>query len=94
MVLTGSSAEAVLTSCLATQATILWKGAGDDSLDGAAGRDLISGQDGNDFISAGSMNDTVSGGDGDDLIYADGGNDLANGIMETIKSLVDMVQTH
>ena len=70
------------------------RGAGDDLLDGAAGRDLISGQDGNDFISAGSMNTRSPA----EMVMTSftrmGAMIWPMEIMETIKSLVDMVQTH
>ena len=59
--------------------SLIYGGAGDDTIHGGDGRDTISGDQGDDVILSGGGNDSVRGGDGDDSIDGGAGADTING---------------
>ncbi|MFN6230409.1 MAG: beta strand repeat-containing protein, partial [Dolichospermum sp.] len=76
-VLTGGSGNDSLT------ATNVWSlifgGAGNDTLGGSVGKDTLSGGAGNDSLSGGYGNDILSGGYGNDTLGGGDGNDTLSG---------------
>jgi serralysin len=68
--------------------SIIWAGAGDDTLEGRGefdqlygqeGRDSLSGGDGGDWLTGGTGDDTLDGGDGEDVLSGGDGNDVLDG---------------
>jgi ELWxxDGT repeat protein len=64
---------------LITLRSLIWSGAGDDTIWGDSSRDTIWGEAGEDLINAGRSADMVDGGSGDDTIYGSTGNDTLSG---------------
>ena len=60
-------------------ATMLWGGAGHDTIVGGAGSDYLFGEDGNDTIDGSEGWDQLHGGDGDDVMSGGNGGDLFRG---------------
>ncbi len=64
---------------MATAATSLLGGAGDDGLSGNEGDDTLLGDDGNDIVLGDAGNDRVFGGAGDDTVLGEAGIDFVDG---------------
>ena len=69
----------VETHGLMTLRSMIWAGAGDDTIHGDSTRDSIWGEAGDDLISTGRSADLVDGGIGDDTIFGSIGNDTLKG---------------
>jgi ELWxxDGT repeat protein len=69
--------------------SLVYGGAGNDTLEGSDGRDTLSGDGGDDVISSGNGNDLVMGGDGTDTIDGGSGADMISGGSDGSQDSID-----
>lgn len=74
-ILAGAGNDYISIASTITAGTVVYGGAGDDTISTGAGNDYIYGEAGNDTLLAGSGNDYLYGGSGADTVDGQAGND-------------------